>query len=625
MATVGEDDRHKMLKDLLDLRQSSIVSELLAIEQHAEPVEKAHKWARDLLCLRYRASSDHCFRKTHNYALKHNFVAVSWTRQPSARESSESGKYSVEHPHEYGRGKTVMQRNLLDIRNSVLDRVVSYLEARNMDTFWIDKACINQTNAKQKAEAINSMDLVYKNATKSVGLLSTPIYATTGAQLLGRLLNGDLSFEDDSGNFQIYHNVPDKTVVKTIRILKALVQDSWWDRAWIYQEEYLSGPRMDLLIPVERSVQVPERYDLVAGEFCVQATKFRKQATIFLLACFDIRWEEHHAICSEMLSKVERYSITLKRSDGGLNPMSSTIFADIEQRGVENAWDTLAITANTCAYETRLDVKSLTRERRSLSLCLLAQFLLNGEIFICGTKHDKANRNSLMYTVHGLLDQIQPAIDDLPISTKELTFLKYCRMPSVRFCVRGLETDGYIWDLPKHANLSTSDFNLPNLSGARKEYLESYPWESFELKVLVEKLKQRKEFILAAGICGYLEKRRENSTSPALNYMDLMACKLIQAIDRGFQLRLANLPGQRASGIFVPRRWELSRPMNVLTTWQPPQKGLNEQGNAVSLKVSLGVGQVVKPIRWINGMVFFSRDERKDVLIGWPFSWTRSG
>jgi hypothetical protein len=137
-----------------------------------------------------------------------DFVAVSWIRQPSARQSSESGKYSVEHPHRYGRGKTVMQRKLLDIRNSVLDRVVSYLEARNMDTFWIDKACINQTNAKQKAEAMNSMDLVYKNATKSVGLLSIPIYATTGAQMLGRLLNGDLSFEDDSGNFQIYYNVP---------------------------------------------------------------------------------------------------------------------------------------------------------------------------------------------------------------------------------------------------------------------------------------------------------------------------------------------------------------------------------------------------------------------------------
>ena len=135
MAKVGEDDRQEKLKDLLDLRQSSVVSELLAIEQHAEPVDKAHKWARDLLCLRYQASPDHCFRKTHKYALKHNFVAVSWTRQPSARGSSESGKYFVEHPHEYGRGKTVMQRDLLDIRNCVLDIVVSYLEARNMDTF----------------------------------------------------------------------------------------------------------------------------------------------------------------------------------------------------------------------------------------------------------------------------------------------------------------------------------------------------------------------------------------------------------------------------------------------------------------------------------------------------------
>lgn len=42
-----------------------------------------------------RASSGHCFRKTHNYALKHNFVEVSWTRQPSTIESSESGKYSI--------------------------------------------------------------------------------------------------------------------------------------------------------------------------------------------------------------------------------------------------------------------------------------------------------------------------------------------------------------------------------------------------------------------------------------------------------------------------------------------------------------------------------------------------
>jgi hypothetical protein len=128
---------------------------------------------------------NHCFRKTHNYALKHNLVAVSWTRQPSVRESSESDKYSLKSLHEYRRGETVVQRNLLDIRNSVLDRVVSYLEARNMEIFWIDKACIDQTNAKKKAEAIISMDLVYKNATKALDCSQPQYMRPLGLNCLG--------------------------------------------------------------------------------------------------------------------------------------------------------------------------------------------------------------------------------------------------------------------------------------------------------------------------------------------------------------------------------------------------------------------------------------------------------
>jgi len=111
--------------------------------------------------------------------------------------------------------------------------------------------------------------------------------------------------------------------------------------------------------------------------------------------------------------------------------------------------------------------------------------------------------------------------------------------------------------------------------------------------------------MLAAHLCSYLGKRRNDVTSAALDYMDLMACKLFQAIDRGYRLRLANLHGQRASGVFVPRRWELSRSMHVLTTWQLPRKGLNEAGNTVSLRIRVGADRIVRPTRWINGMVFF--------------------
>jgi hypothetical protein len=389
MATSGGDDKRKRPKDLPEVQQPNVVSELRAIQRHAEPDDKAHGWAENLLCLRYQASSGCCFRKTYNCGLEQNFVAVSWTRQPSAREDLDWGKYSVVFPCEDKFGKTVMQRDTLDIRDSVLDRVVSYLEVHRIDTLWIDIVCIDQANPDKKAEAINSMDLVYKNATKSVGLLTTPIYTSTGARLLGLLLDGNLSYEDDSGNFHFCQNTCDAMVVKVIRILQDLVRDSWWERAWIYQEGYLSDLRMDLLIPARSSDQVPGCYDPIPGEFCVQATKFRKKVSIFLLACSAIKWKRYHASCFGMLKTVGKYSISLRQSNSALKPMSATIFADIERRDVENAWDTLAITANTCAYQTRLNVQGLMLERRSLSLCLLAQFLLNGEIFTCSTSKKK--------------------------------------------------------------------------------------------------------------------------------------------------------------------------------------------------------------------------------------------
>lgn len=99
--------------------------------------------------------------------------------------------------------------------------------------------------------------------------------------------------------------------------------------------------------------------------------------------------------------------------------MSATIFADIKRRGVENAWNTLAIAANTCAYRTRLNVQVLSDEGRSLSLCLLAQFLLNGEITARSVKHNRADRELLQHTAAGVLHQINRQWETFPSRQKE--------------------------------------------------------------------------------------------------------------------------------------------------------------------------------------------------------------
>jgi hypothetical protein len=54
--------------------------------------------------------------------------------------------------------------------------------------------------------------------------------------------------------------------------------------------------------------------------------------------------------------------------------------------------------------------------------------------------------------------------------------------------------------------------------------------------------------------------------------------------------------------------------MHVLTTWLPPQRGLNEAGNAVSLKIRMGADRLVRPTRWINGMVFSSQTRARMYL-----------
>lgn len=188
-----QDDRRKPLETISRLHRLSLVSELRVIQKHALPVEKAHEWVKDLLCLRYDSSVGPHFRKVYNRSTSRKFLAVSWTREPSLWENPKWGKYSI-LPTRGGRySKQPTQPEAFHVRDCVLDRVINYMTVHKLDTFWIDKACIDQRHPKNKAKAINSMDLVYQKADKTVGLLSRQIYSSNGALMLAGLLDGCLA------------------------------------------------------------------------------------------------------------------------------------------------------------------------------------------------------------------------------------------------------------------------------------------------------------------------------------------------------------------------------------------------------------------------------------------------
>lgn len=98
---------------------------------------------------------------------------------------------------------------------------------------------------------MNSMDLVHRHAGKSLGLLSTPIRAKTGLRLMELLMDGHLSREDGMGGHMFLPGFPFSTIAQVVSILRDLAKDAGGaDRAWVFQEEYISGIKMDLLVPL---------------------------------------------------------------------------------------------------------------------------------------------------------------------------------------------------------------------------------------------------------------------------------------------------------------------------------------------------------------------------------------
>ena len=59
--------------------------------------------------------------------------------------------------------------------------------------------------------------------------------------------------------------------------------------------------------------------------------------------------------------------------------MTLCIIADIDKKKITKPWNVLAIIANSCGYAVRFNVEKLRWSGASLSLAILAQYILNVE------------------------------------------------------------------------------------------------------------------------------------------------------------------------------------------------------------------------------------------------------
>ena len=290
-------------------------------------------------------------------------------------------------------GQTKTRR--LEVRDTLIHRVLKYVKHGDFTGYWLDKGCINQKNGKQKAVAIQSMDLIYRFGSSSVAFLTTPIKNTYQAKLLSKLMSGKwLCQQECIGRIKLKRYVRVWQAADMIAMIEHILSDRWWTRAWTYHEEFCASTNMVLAMPHEPGVDKLQRYDFkdIPGEIQILAVRFREQLSRFCLAHGrkqGERWQRGKRQCEKLLTIAGQHRTVNQHrkqnnAEYGTGSLTWQVISDLCKRQLNSPWEILAIIANYCGYLLRLNIRLLKKRKCALGAAVLVLNLLNGEILCNG-------------------------------------------------------------------------------------------------------------------------------------------------------------------------------------------------------------------------------------------------
>ncbi|VTT62506.1 unnamed protein product [Fusarium fujikuroi] len=399
-----------------------------------------------------------------------------------------------------------------------------------------------------------------------------------------------------------------------------------------------------------------EIFSDVPNELCIQSIRFSEKLTEFCCAVQDKTPQRedvsHHT--KYILGAAGNYKILLESS----MPMTPRVIADIQRRGLDDAWDKLAIIANCCQYSIRIDHKQMQKPN-SLSISILAMYLLNGEILL----NDSQKDSSLMLdkTLSQFLED--QAFEEFyaPEGERDLTFNKGCRFIDIEFTPKGIKTEGHLWKLGRIIDPATFLLPLPEAKNKTHSVTQD---EERCLAHLAAELRRLHETTLAMHIERFLsynptrqEDNLKNQTF-SRSYMRLMAKELVKAIKEGKLLRLGRIwnfqkKPNPCSAIFIwntdgaeettvkrnqsninNKRGRKPEWKFAFTASRPLKRGFQQHGtndldHHVSLEVKWPSSRNHSPSelpqllvrRWIVGLCFFYDFPRTSVIFSWPPSF----
>jgi hypothetical protein len=344
-----------------------------------------------------------------------------------------------------------------------------------------------------------------------------------------------------------------------------------------------------------------------------------------------------------LLQRAGKYKLLLKPSES----MTPCITTEMNTRRMSEYWDIPTIAANCCGYVIRLNTKRLEQNGASLSLSILAQCLLNGEVLDNGRS---TNPGASKLTVWRYLKDAISSEFNSNRRQYNLIFKKSCHFFDVSLTKSGTQTPGHLWKL--HKVLDTRGW--PS-QGAWVDDLHSKlkPLQRRRLAYLARRLERDSNGSLSKSIREHLEQGAdlagvaERSLSFTKRYLNTMAAGVADAIAQGGSLILGCLWNRDVADEHSPYRavfvWDSgdTRPQTsdeshmdeifVFTASRPEDNGskgfdLNDIDRHVSFEITVegfiggrsGRVPSLRIRRWLPGMCFSKDVPRVDVMFPWP-------
>ncbi|CAN9145611.1 unnamed protein product [Alternaria alternata] len=348
-----------------------------------------------------------------------HYVAVSYC-WPPRDENPIPRSYTVRDLD--GRVRTI--RALDD----VLDRAVDFASSCGLRMIWIDQECLPQpTETSSKADwevqelGIQSMDIVYNKAMYTAGLLNVEIRSQEQLNAIETLLRSDWQTVHRTMNRQYCKHVMD--------FLHETSQDRWYTRAWVIQEAICAGLKLMLAFRRSPGLSYSQKFrygyeaerdhrphhslddherGLDSTLVCMTLNEFWRILDVMqnlltrdfsvmgsMLVHFGSSPPELYPGARSVLQAAQRLHPRTVRANSPF--MNITMYTEgaygkrptinaagaltlLKDRECYFESDRLAIIANMCDYDFRLDTKAINDNCPSLRLAILALALNNSDL-----------------------------------------------------------------------------------------------------------------------------------------------------------------------------------------------------------------------------------------------------